>query len=407
VGALEATFGAQVEPGAAVHATVSHQHIYGLLFTVLWPLAAGRRFSPRRLEYPEQLEPALGGESSVLITSPAHLKRLRDDVVWRLPLTAVFSSGGPLGEDGAQRCRRALGHAAIEIFGSSETGGVAWRRRDEGPLPGWTPLPGVSWRLSEAGALEVRSPHLPDDGWFVTADGARAAGAGAFALTGRADRVAKVEEKRVSLSAIERRLAETGLLVEARAAVLGGTRVMVGVVGVPSEAGRALEAVGKKKLVDELRAALRDTVEPVALPRRFRFVGELPVNDQGKTTDAAVVGLLSPLVPEASWVERSAARAVLRFEVDPALRVLEGHFPELPVVPGVAQIDWAIGWACEAFGLEPTVQRMEVIKFQALMLPGHAVQLELDYAPGKHVVTFRYGRAATPYSSGRLVFLAP
>jgi hypothetical protein len=271
----------------------------------------------------------------------------------------------------------------------------------------WTPMPGVSWRLSQEGTLEVRSPHLPDDGWFITADGARAAGGGAFALTGRADRVAKVEEKRVSLSAIERRLAETGLLVEARAAVLGGPRVMVGVVGVPSEAGRALEAVGKKKLVDELRAALRDTVEPVALPRRFRFVGELPVNDQGKTTDAAVVGLLSPLVPEASWVERSAARAVLRFEVDPALRVLEGHFPELPVVPGVAQIDWAIGWACEAFGLARTVQRMEVIKFQALMLPGHAVQLELDYAPGKHVVTFRYARAATPYSSGRLVFLAP
>ena len=41
---LEAVFGARLPRGARVFATVSHQHIYGLLFRVLWPLGAGRPF---------------------------------------------------------------------------------------------------------------------------------------------------------------------------------------------------------------------------------------------------------------------------------------------------------------------------------------------------------------------------
>src|SRR5688572_24624728 len=45
IAALEAQFGAGLGI-ATVHGTVSHQHIYGLLFRILWPLSAGRPFAP-------------------------------------------------------------------------------------------------------------------------------------------------------------------------------------------------------------------------------------------------------------------------------------------------------------------------------------------------------------------------
>ena len=50
VATLEIQFG-QLLGSAAIVATVSHQHIYGLLFRVLWPLVAGRTFHARTYPY--------------------------------------------------------------------------------------------------------------------------------------------------------------------------------------------------------------------------------------------------------------------------------------------------------------------------------------------------------------------
>lgn len=143
VEALQAAFGAQLD-GAQVHGTVSHQHIYGLLFRVLWPLAAGRLIHPRRF-FHEDLVGALAGTDTVLVATPAHLKRLPEQLDWASlhgRLRAVFSSGGPLPEDAARQVRQWLGVAPTEVYGSSETGGIAWRRWDT-DLPPWQPLPGV------------------------------------------------------------------------------------------------------------------------------------------------------------------------------------------------------------------------------------------------------------------------
>ena len=159
VEALQAAFGAQME-GVQVHGTVSHQHIYGLLFRVLWPLAAGRLIHPRRF-FHEDLVGALAGTDTVLVATPAHLKRLPEQLDWASlhgRLRAVFSSGGPLPEEAARQVRQWLGVAPTEVYGSSETGGIAWRRWDT-DLPPWQPLPGVQWRIDD-GCLAVASAHL-------------------------------------------------------------------------------------------------------------------------------------------------------------------------------------------------------------------------------------------------------
>ncbi len=45
-------------------------------------------------------------------------------------LRAIFSSGGPLPFEVAQESKRLLGPVPIEVYGSSETGGIAWRSSD-------------------------------------------------------------------------------------------------------------------------------------------------------------------------------------------------------------------------------------------------------------------------------------
>jgi acyl-coenzyme A synthetase/AMP-(fatty) acid ligase len=119
---LESQFGSLMGD-AAILTTVSHQHIYGLLFQILWPLAAGRAFNARTCDFLEELSPALSERDCVLVSSPAHLKRLpenRDLTRSANRLRAVFSSGGPLQFDVVQETLRMLGHVPIEVYGSSD-----------------------------------------------------------------------------------------------------------------------------------------------------------------------------------------------------------------------------------------------------------------------------------------------
>lgn len=391
---LEATFGPKLTPETKIFSTVSHQHIYGLLFSVLWPTLTGRTLTPRRLEYPEELEQALATAPCVLISSPAHLKRLPDVAPFTTQLRAVFSSGGPLPEEGAARALAVLGHQPIEVFGSSETGGIAWR---QGSTTNWRALAGVEYRRSPDGVLELRSPHLTDDRWFTTADRIELTG-DTFRLLGRADRIAKIEEKRVSLELLERTAVASGLVTEARAVVLPGARTTLGLVVVPAG------PLERKQLIDQLKAALEKAVERVALPRRFRLVEALPVNAQGKITEASLKALFFEENPQPRWAERTAEHAKLELTITQELKVLDGHFPRAAVVPGVAQVDWAIGWGREAFGFTGQFTRMEVLKFQALMRPGHAVKLSLGWNAVKATLTFKFTSDTASYSSGRVVF---
>lgn len=83
--------------GKSFYSTVSHQHIYGLLFRVLYPLATGSAFDRRALEYPEQII-NFSDKGAVLVSSPALIKRitLEEVIFYKSGYSAVFSSGGPL-----------------------------------------------------------------------------------------------------------------------------------------------------------------------------------------------------------------------------------------------------------------------------------------------------------------------
>ena len=262
-----------------VLASVSHQHIYGLLFRILLPLALGRPFDRRSIDYPEQL--ALQTAPWALIASPAFLSRL-DPAIPAAGCRLIVSSGGPLQPGDAHQAKLLLGQLPVEIFGSSETGGIGWRQRHQVQTP-WTTLPGVEVRVGPDQCLLLRSPFLPTAEWLDCADRILMTGAG-FELLGRQDRVIKLEEKRISLDEVEARLQA---LVEVESAavlpLLQGQRQILGAVLVLSEAGASRWAeLGPGRFLLALRQQLRPWLEPVALPRSVRRVEQMPVNAQGK-----------------------------------------------------------------------------------------------------------------------------
>jgi len=417
VATLEQLFGATLGE-ADVIATVSHQHIYGLLFKVLWPLAAGRAIHAASLSYPEQLAAALALRPCVLVASPAHLKRLPEHLDWRgaqAQLRAVFSSGGPLAPDAAVAAGRLLGCAPTEIYGSSETGGVAWRRRQPSSNGAWEPMPGVEWRSADGVAmLEVRSAHLEHDDWLRLADRVEQAGANRFLLLGRSDRLVKIEEKRISLDAIEAALIGGGLAQEARVAlcheVAGERQALAAFVVLTAEGRALLTADGKSAMNRRLRAALAGAVEAVALPRRWRYLDHMPINAQGKTPQALLLALLGetpdapPRTPQVVLLERDERRVLLSLTVPANLYYLDGHFPDAPILPGVVQVDWAIAQARRHFALPPAFSGIHALKFQQVILPDSPVFLELVADAVKGALQFRYFSDAGPHAGGRILF---
>lgn len=413
VEALERAFGPRCV-GAEVWGLVSHQHIYGLLFRVLWPLASGRVLRAERLPYVEGLLEQLpqAGAPAVLIASPAHLKRLPLQQMHEpAQLALLFSSGGPLPAAALPDCQRVFGQTPIEVYGSSETGGVAWRQRDAlHPDDAWTALPGIAWRAGADALLQVRSPHLPDpDAWHDSADRVRLNAQG-FELLGRADRVLKIEGKRVSVQAIEQALLGSGFLDEVRVLLLEqGGREQLAVVAQPSEAGWAcLEQEGqpgqqgKPALVAALRATLVDAVDRIALPRRWRFVSQMPSNAQGKSTLAALQAQFDPRRPALRVLQREPARCLLRLQVEAGLPQFQGHFPGHPILPGVAQLDWVLLFGRELLGLTLPFAGLDGLKFQQVITPGMEVELELSWhAP---LLAFTYRSALGQHASGKVRF---
>lgn len=412
--ALEQAFGAGLGT-SLVLATVSHQHIYGLLFKVLWPLAAGRPFDSRlwRDSAALALSAAEREQGAVWIASPAQLKRLSPDFPWeaaRHGVRELFSSGGALPDAAAALWTQGWGRAPLEVYGSTETGGIGWRRQSAGPV--WRALPGVAVKAAADGALCLRSPHLPDRHWLTLDDGGRLVGEDGFELTGRRDRIVKIEEKRLALPELEARLLAHPLIDEAAALMLPGERPQLAVVAVLSAAGAAaLAAEGRGALGRRLRRDLGELFEPVLLPRRWRFVEALPVNRQGKLEQAALRDLFADsdppplLLPELLHSQLSAEfEAKLRVRVPATLAYLPGHFPGQPVLPGVVQIHWAVHFARQLLPLKGYFAGMETLKFRMLTRPGQELELRLQYDPKRERLLFRYSSEAGEHSSGRILF---
>ncbi len=292
---LESLWGASLGTNR-VYSTVSHRHVYGMLFRVLWPLLNRRPFATFDFEYPEQLlgEHAAG---QALVSSPALLKRIGHLPAGSAAWGAVFSSGGLLLAPAAADTRRVLGACPVEVFGSTETSGVAWRQQTTAAATSWCTMAAVETRTSPGGAeglLEVRSPFTGRPGWLQMGDVVRLSADGTFELLGRGDHLAKIEDKRVSLAEIEQALLATPWVADAAVVAMEehGRQYVAAVVKL-NEAGRAqLAAGGRRELGESLKKALRTKVERVAVPRKFRYVDEIPVDAQGKRRQQALRELM-------------------------------------------------------------------------------------------------------------------
>jgi acyl-coenzyme A synthetase/AMP-(fatty) acid ligase len=250
--------------------SVSHQHLYGFTFRVMLPMALGLAGDAAMIHFPEQLA-ARASHPLLFISSPAFLKRL--DINLAAPqFKRVISAAGKLDDVTAQQALAWLKTPVSEIYGTTETGVLAWREHVQ-TAPEWQAFPAVRFTQQDD-VWHVKSPlihHLHgqlDDILEFTSQGR-------FRLIGRRDRVVKIEEKRISMSEVERRLlALPGVEDAVVVPVTRGSRIALGAVVVAPTAQGACK--------QQWREALSAWLEPIAIPRYWRIVERIPLNSQSK-----------------------------------------------------------------------------------------------------------------------------
>ncbi len=286
-------------PDTVFLATIEPDHMYGTLWRVMLPAAAGCRVDPEIILSPEsKVEKMRAAEKVFFVTTPSFLKRFCAYAEqYDVPRNCVeiTTSGALLDAETSAAAKRVFGVAPLEIFGSTETGGVAWRRQGGSAAPyDWTVFDPVKVKVDAEGRLVVRSPFsfqrdfVMGDGVELSPDGRR------FKLLGRRDRLVKIAEQRVSLPEMEEKMkALDGIDDVALVALEGekGSYLGAAVVLNVSCNAASSETPGAKILA--LRKRLIPLFPKGTVPRSYRFVSELPRNAQGKVQVSALRDLMA------------------------------------------------------------------------------------------------------------------
>jgi len=388
-------------PPCRVEATVSHQHIYGLLYRIAWPLLAGHTSRDEAADYWEQLTNRLDARS-ILVTSPVHLTRMAEDLPWNVMRPALTtSSGAPLPFEAARDAAVKLGQLPTEVLGSTETGGIAWRQQTDQETA-WMPFAEVALSTDEIGRLVVDSPYIGGERPFTMGDQVAFLPDGRFRLLGRTDRVVKVGGKRVSLPRVEQALLALAEVTDAAVVDLPERKGTLGAALVLTTEGRdGLEREGTYRFSQRLRAALAARLEPVERPKVWRFPDAIPINSQSKRQVAAIRALFGPAaLPPSEVIRLSETEAEIVLDLEPDLAWFRGHFPDWAILPGIAQIHISRLFAAQLWNAEPATSNLGRVKFRKLLHPGHRVHLHLRRDLDKATIRFRFECEGEPASEG-------
>jgi len=201
--------------------TVPLIHIYGFLTGVLLPKVLHADVILKEEFMPHELIDLANDRKTLCITNPVFLKALnRLNFNKKYKNITFLSSTGALDKEVVKALHEKIGSTIYQLFGSTETGGIAYKVNDEEL---WQPLQYVEI-ASRNSNLSVNSPFVSSYALedklvklqkpFVTTDIIEIQG-NSFKLLGRKSEIIKISGKRISILEIETFLEQSDLIEEA------------------------------------------------------------------------------------------------------------------------------------------------------------------------------------------------
>lgn len=92
-------------------------------------------------------------------------------------------------------------------------------------------------------------------------------------------------------------------------------------------------------------------------------------------------------------------------DISQDLSWFRGHFPDMPILPGVVQLHWAVIVARAVFEFPDLPLEVKRLKFKNVVVPPQVLELSVS-VHASNEVQFEFYSPNEQYSQGRLVFAA-
>ena len=386
--------------------SVLHYHVYGFLFYVLLPLAIRCPIFANRINYLETCAAFSAQHKITFISSPAFLKRMLKIPFGSSTRWTVFSSAGALDAAGSANCADVFGSEAIEIYGSTETGGIAWRKQKTNPL--WRPFPCVSLSAAPDNTFTAQSPYF--DGTVTGGDFIACTDEGLFTLLGRVDSTVKIEGRRIDLKDIDAKLLALPACADCHTIYHKTNHREQTVSFIVLKKDTPLYALSlrdEQAAQKEIQQYLSAYFDKTLAPKKISILEAIPKNAMGKIDHAQLESILNRAAPY-HYTARPVSFGNGRYSVKMDIcfpkdsRFFRGHFDGFHIVPAVAQVKTAFDISKKLFSHALYIKSAKKLKYTTMIRPDVPLLLSLDFFPNERKLSFSFSDADKAYSSGVL-----
>jgi len=261
--------------------TVPFIHIYGSLFGLFYPLKNSIDIILKEHFLPNDLLDLIDGNSLVVAT-PLYIKALNQLSFKKDLSTSIFvSSTAPLSSIDAKEFKNKFNSNIIQIFGSTETGGIAYKYNDEEL---WTAFNNVRLSTDNENKLKINSPYVSNIIYekefrqtnqiiqsfdFVELFNNK------FKLIGRSSQILKIAGKRYSTIQIESILEKIDGINKALVLVNNSNSLRAEILNITLE-------TNKKFLIKDIQKILKKELSNLKFSINLTIVDKIKVSVTGK-----------------------------------------------------------------------------------------------------------------------------
>ncbi|MBE6414662.1 MAG: hypothetical protein E7035_08970 [Verrucomicrobiaceae bacterium] len=388
-----------------VASTCEAYHLYGMLWRLLYPLSIQMPIHGVLVKAPETLIAIQQQHKNVLfVTTPSFIEAVaRHQELYKFPdnICAITTSGGLLKKNASCNAKQIWNTTPIEIFGSTESGGIASRCQEFGDM--WNVFKNVEIGVDQRGCLNAQSPYCIG-GKFQTNDIAEIISEKQFRFFGRIDRLVKIGETQLYIPDLENHLLEHQFIENCYVDFFDNNLRALLVLN--NDGKNFYREKLHIALTKEINNYIKKSFDAKFLLRKIRVINAIPVNAQGKILknliDKIFRNKMEPPVILKKQTTTDSFKIEMFFAEDSSY--FKGHFPIMKILPGVIQVHFATTFISEFFGEKEAPKTIKKLKFTNVILPNEVLELTASKNKILHSYTFSFNKDGKLCSSGILEF---